>query len=96
MVWRVPKIKRSEDSTSASPSPYDRVVAALREMGASAPDSVIETLYVRDGSFLGHVYRHEGGHAVWYLGSPTIEFYDRNGNLLRMVSLVASKNEEAA
>jgi hypothetical protein len=81
---------------SKSKSIYDVVVATLAEMGVPSPDEVIETLMVRDGAFVGHVFRYEGGHATWWLGSPTIEFHDETGNMVNIVSRMASKKGEAA
>jgi hypothetical protein len=74
---------------------HDLVVTVLGEIGVRFPDSVIETLLVQDGSFVGHAFRYDGGHAIWWLGTPAIEFYDEDGNLLKVAS-VASRTGEAA
>jgi hypothetical protein len=86
----------SNRSMSESKSIHDLVVAALGKMDVPCPEALIETLFVQDGCFVGHVFRYEGGYATWWLGSPTIEFHGDDGELLTMVSVVASNKEEAA
>jgi hypothetical protein len=79
---------------SDSGSIHDLVVAALSDMGVPSPDSVIETLRVEDGCFVGHFFRYDGGYATQWLGSPTVEFYDEDGNLLKVVGTTASRIEQ--
>ncbi len=65
---------------------YDLVAATLTEMGRSTPSSIILTVLIRDGHFVGHKLRYEDGHATCLAGGRTIEFYDEKGNLLTTVT----------
>ena len=74
----------------------DLVVGVLTELGVPSPSAVIQTLLVRDGCFVGHSFRFDGGYAIWCVGSPAIEFYDQYDNLLKMVNVEALMEGEAA
>ena len=72
---------------SRSTAIYDLVVATASELGMPAPVYVFETLLVMDRCFLGHKYQYDGGHAMWGNGSNTVEFFDENGKLLKLVAV---------
>jgi hypothetical protein len=66
---------------------HDLVVATFSELGTPAPIDVCETLFVKDGCFIGHKFHCNGGYAMWGLGSKAVEFYDDDGKLLKMVNV---------
>ena len=78
-------------STSLS----DIVTAILAELGIPESSGVIQTMLMRDGYFVGHKLRYDGGHAIWLAGGSTIEFYDEKGELLKIVTLEAGKGAAA-
>jgi hypothetical protein len=51
------------------------------------PIDVCETLLIRDGFFIGHKFRCDGGYAIWGAGWSAVEFYDEDGELLKMVAV---------
>ncbi len=59
----------------------ERVAATLAELGLPAPTSFIQTILMKDGYFVGHKLRYDGGYAI--LRAGTIEFYDGQGRLLK-------------
>ncbi len=63
------------------------VIATFSELGMPAPIDVCETLLIRDGFFVGHKFHCDGGYAVWGVGWNSVEFYDREGKLLKMVAV---------
>jgi hypothetical protein len=80
-----------------APSPiYDLVVRTLADLGVNNPEDIVPTLMIRDGSFLGHRFRYEGGYAVWWIGSPSVEFRDAQGRLVMMASVAGPKKGQAA
>ena len=52
-----------------------------------APIDVSESLLVKDGCFIGHKFRYDGGYALWGTGWKTVEFYDEDGKLLNFVAV---------
>lgn len=74
---------------------FDQVVRALAELAIADPASVVPTLLIQDGVFLGHRYRYDGGCAMWWLGSPTLEFHDEQGKLLQVVKIERLGREAA-
>ena len=76
-------------------SNHDFMAATLDELGISDPSPIIQTMLMRDGYFVGHKLRYDGGHAIWLAGGSTIEFYDEKGNLLKTVALEAGKGAAA-
>jgi len=63
------------------------VAATLSELGLPAPTNTIPTMLTRDGYFVGHKLRYDGGCAILWAASDVIEFYDENGNWLKAVGL---------
>ena len=66
---------------------YLLVEATAYELGMPAPITVSESLLVRDGCFIGHKFRFDGGYAIWGEGWNSVEFYDDAGKLLKMVAV---------
>jgi hypothetical protein len=76
---------------------HDLVFATLAEMDlASTQESLIRTILLRDGFFVGHKYRFDSGYAVWVAETNVIEVYDDEGKLLKTVPLGSSRGGEAA
>ena len=76
-------------------SNHDFMAATLAELGIPDPSPIIQTMLMRDGYFVGHKLRYDGGHAVWLAGSSTIEFYDEKGERLKTITLEAGKGVAA-
>jgi len=72
---------------SGSISIYNLVVATFSKLGMPPPIDVRETLLIKDGFFIGHKFRCDGGYALWASGWNTVEFYDENGKLLKLVAV---------
>ena len=66
---------------------YNLVVRKFSELGMPAPIDVYETLLVAGGCFIGHKFHCDGGYAIWGAGWNAVEFYDDNGELLKMVAI---------
>jgi hypothetical protein len=80
-----------------SASLHDTVAAILSEMGLwPAPASLLRTVLIRDGYFVGHKYRFDGGYAAWVAETNIIEVYGDGGKLLTTVALGRSEGGEAA
>jgi len=76
-------------------SVHDVVAATLTELGQPAPTNVIQTMLMKDGYFVGHKFRYDGGWAVMRGDSGTIDFYDDEGKLLKTVAVEAEKGAAA-
>ncbi len=58
------------------------VAAALREMGLGAAEATLNrTILIREGNFVGHKFRFDGGYALWPVEKGVVEAYDDNGNM---------------
>ena len=75
---------------------YDLVAATLAELGIPAPSTIIQTMLMHDGYFVGHKFRYDGGHAIWLAGGSTIELHDETGVLLKTVSLEVPEEKKVA
>jgi len=64
-----------------------RVARVFVELGAKNVFDISDTLFIDGGRCLAIAYRTEDLNAVWCCEDGTIEFHDRNGNLLRTLSL---------
>jgi hypothetical protein len=73
----------------------ESVAATLSELGLPAAANIIETMLMKDSYFVGWKFRYDGGCAVLHAGGSTIEFYDEQGTLLKMVVMEAAKVEAA-
>ena len=61
------------------------VAAALRGMGLEADEAALNrTILIRDGNFVGHKFRFDGGYALVTEG--VVEVYDDSGRLLKTIS----------
>ena len=63
----------------------DLVAATLTELGLPAPESLIQTLLLQDGYFVGYKFRYEGGYAILRADRDKLAFYDDDGTLLKTV-----------
>ena len=78
-----------------SASIHELVAATLVELGIPAPSTIIQTMLMHDGYYVGHKFRYDGGHAVLQAGGDTLELYDQRGNLLKAITLEAGKGAAA-
>ena len=65
----------------------DLVAATLAELGLPTPANIIQTMLMKDRFFVGWKFRYDGGYSIWVPGGSTIEFYNKDGNLLKAVSI---------
>jgi hypothetical protein len=76
---------------------HDIVAATLCNVGlCQAPASLIHTILLRDGRFVGHKYRFDGGYAAWVVATNVIEVYGDDGKLVKTIVLTRSEGGEAA
>ena len=61
------------------------VVATLAELGAVEPTSLVRTVLLRDGYFVGYQFCCGDRRAVWFVESGVIKFHDAQGKLLRKI-----------
>jgi len=66
---------------------HNLVASTFSKLGMPPPIDVCETLLVKDGVFIGHKFHCDGGYALWGAGWNSVEFYDQNGRLLKMVAI---------
>jgi hypothetical protein len=83
------------DYGAMNQSIHDVVAATLAELGVPIPTDIVQTMLMRDGYFVGHKLRYNGGHAIWLAGGGAIEFYDGQGKLLKAIALEAEKGAAA-
>ena len=58
------------------------VAAALREMGLGIDEAALNrSILIRDGNFVGHKFRFDGGYALWLVEKGVVEVYDNEGNM---------------
>jgi hypothetical protein len=74
---------------------YDLVTATLAELGMPPPCDIVESTLMRDGYFVGHKLRYNGGHAIWMAGADTVDVYDEHDNLLKTVALATEAGAAA-
>ncbi|MGA2621740.1 MAG: hypothetical protein ABSF26_29415 [Thermoguttaceae bacterium] len=63
------------------------VARVFLELGATKVFDISDTLFIDGGKCLAIAYRAEDLSAVWCFEDGTIEFHDRDGKLLRTLSL---------
>jgi hypothetical protein len=73
---------------------HDFVASTLAEMGLPAPANFIQTM-LGGGHFVGWKFRYDDGHAIWWAGDDTMEFFDGQGTLLKTVVLDAGRGAAA-
>ena len=66
---------------------HNLVVATFSKLGMPPPIDVCDNLLVKDGCFIGHKFHCDGGYAIWGAGWNSVEFYDEDGKLLKMVAV---------
>ena len=71
------------------------VTTALAELGVAVPDQFFPTMLLRDGCFVGHKFRYDGGYSVSSADRNTIELYDESGTLLKRITLGTERGEAA-
>ncbi len=76
---------------------HDIVAATLRNMGlCQVPASLIHTILLRDGHFVGQKFRFDGGYAAWVAATNVIEVYGDDGKLVQTIVLTRPESGEAA
>jgi hypothetical protein len=51
-------------------------------MGLGADEAALNrTILIRDGNFVGHKFRFDGGYALWLVEKGVLEVYDDDGNM---------------
>lgn len=71
------------------------VVATLAELSMPAPTDIIQSTLLKDGCFVGHRFRYDGGHAILNAASGVIEFFSADGTLLRRITIEDGKGRAA-
>jgi len=71
------------------------LTATLCDLGQPAPNYILQTLLLKDGHFIGHKYRYDGGYAVLQAGGNAIQFFDDDGKPLTNVAIDADKGAAA-
>jgi hypothetical protein len=61
------------------------IIATLVELGADEPASLVRTVLLRDGYFVGYQFCCGERRAVWFVESGVIKFHDAQGKLLRKI-----------
>jgi hypothetical protein len=74
--------QHGDSSMGTSVSLHELVSETLARLGLPVPANVIQTMLMKDGYFVGHKFRYDGGYAIYLAGSNAIEFYDEQGMLL--------------
>jgi hypothetical protein len=66
------------------------VIAVFGEYGVKVRNltQLNETLLIDGGRFVARSYRSRGLAAMWLLAVGIVQFYDRDGNMLRTVNLL--------
>jgi hypothetical protein len=59
------------------------VAQVFSELGTQEATDISDTLFIEGGKCLAIAYRAGNLSAVWCFEDGTLEFYDRNGKLLR-------------
>jgi hypothetical protein len=75
---------------------HQLLTKTFRGLGATDPTSMIGTLLLKDGYFVGQKFRCEGFQAVLLAGGDEIELYDEGGTLLKTIRVEARDQERAA
>ena len=73
----------------------EKVAAALAELSQPAPTSVIQTMLMHDGYFVGWKFRYDGGYAILHADSGTMGLFDEEGKVVKTVALEAGKGAAA-
>ena len=72
--------------------PVDRVRKAvtdrLAQMSGTLPNSIYETILIRNGLFCGRKFQWQGYEVVWFLEEDEIKFFSPCGNLLAAEALI--------
>lgn len=72
--------------------PVDRVRKAvtdrLAQMSGTVPNSIYETILIRNGLFCGRKFQWQAYEVVWFLEEDEIKFFGPCGNLLAAEALI--------
>lgn len=79
------------------PQSVSEVVAAtLREMDLVTDEAALDrTILIRDGNFVGHKFRFDGGFALWLPEKGGVEVYTDSGTLLKTISSETGEKKAA-
>jgi hypothetical protein len=53
------------------------------------------TILIRDGNFVAHKFRFDGGYALWLVEKGVVEVYDDDGNM-KTLNVETSDEKRAA
>ncbi|MEN6449834.1 MAG: hypothetical protein ABFC96_05010 [Thermoguttaceae bacterium] len=73
----------------------DLLAATLRQLGLPDPADTIQTILMKDGRFVGHKLRYDGGYALLRADNNTLELYSDQRKLLKTVTLDGEKGAAA-
>ena len=79
----------------ASMSIGEILATTLNALGRSTPNDIIQTVLLRNGRFIGHKYRYDGGYAVLQAGGNTVQFFDDDGKPLTTATIEVDKEVAA-
>jgi hypothetical protein len=71
------------------------IASTVTELGLPDPTNFFQTMLLREGYFVGWKFHYDGGHAIWWAGDDTIEFYGDDGKLLKTITLATGKGAAA-
>ena len=65
------------------------VLRVFAELGVRAKNSsdIDEKIRIDGGNYRARTFRHQGLMAMWLIALGVVQFYDRNGKMLRTVNL---------
>ncbi len=86
------------NSTVAPSVVRQLVVQALGELLKQPFESeeMVETILIRDGQYRGRSYRFAGWMALWLVESGLVQFFDTEGDLVRVAEVVRRAATKAA
>ncbi len=86
------------NSTVAPSVVRQLVVRALGDLLKQSfePEEMVETILIRDGQYRGRSYRLAGWMALWLVESGLVQFFDAEGDLVRVAEVVNRSIAKAA
>jgi hypothetical protein len=76
-------------------SVHNLILETLVSLGMSRSAGVTRTFLIKDRCFIGYKYHYDGGYAIWPTGAGAVEFYDDDGQLVKMVAVDATRSGAA-
>jgi hypothetical protein len=84
-----------ESNMAVSTLLQELVVATLVEIGMPVPTDIVQSTLLKDGCFVGHKFRYDGGHAILIAASGVLEFFSADGTLLHRIAIEDGKGRAA-